>query len=94
MDHLSVETDDMKRREHNSNGGSDADLSSNLPETAAMGASAGATLDTRETDDMKTEPARKKILYFLLRYTFSVFFNFIGFTLYFLLTKFLTLHCT
>jgi len=58
MDHLSVETDDMKRREHNSNGGSDADLSSNLPETAAMGASAGATLDTRETDDMKTEPAR------------------------------------
>ena len=59
MDHLSVETDDMKRREHNSNGGSDADLSSNLPETAAMGASAGATLDTRETDDMKTEPARK-----------------------------------
>ena len=64
MDHLSVETDDMKRREHNSNGGSDADLSSNIPETAAMGASAGATLDTRETDDMKTEPARKKILLF------------------------------
>jgi hypothetical protein len=57
FDRLSVETDDMKRRE-TSDVTSTTTASASMAVSASPPASASPMLDTRETDDMKTEPAR------------------------------------